>query len=346
MKRSFCFCVLLTLGNFAMAQDSSVVSTFTRFPEEMHLDLQPVFGLGKVAARNIFLVDSTFYIRNKNGSSAYYLTGYSAKGKKTGKEYIRQGMEVNEVAGAMSSGFLGGSRMWVHDILTNKIVIAAGFDRTPVDGNIRVHEHKLPLDFYWVGMIDSGYVAGTGVDDQPDKVYELELSTGKVVKRYGSYGTAPAEIPFNSWRLAYQSFLYTRPGGDVIALACRFTDRVEFFDREKETSRIISGPENFDVVFRPIKTGNIWAMERIDSTRFAFVNGFATQQYLYLLYAGHLHEDRLSDNGRCLYVYDWKGNPVRKITLSAYISSFMITQDGRYLYGYSPTGHMLRGELP
>jgi hypothetical protein len=346
MKRGFYLSVLIALGNGAMAQDTSTVSTFTKFQEEIIMDLQPVFALENRAARDIFLVDSAFYIRNKNGSSDYYFTGYSAKGKKVGKEYIKHGMEVNEVAGAMSAGFFAKSKMWVHDLLTNKIVIADGFDKVPVDRNIRVYEHKLPFGFYWIGMIDSAHVVGTGVDDQPHKLYEVELATGKVMKRYGSFGAPPANIPFNAWRLAYQSFLYTKPGGDVIALACRFTDRVEFFDRKKETGRIISGPENFDVVFRPIKTGNIWAMERIDATRFAFVNGFATEKYLYLLYAGHLHEDKLRDTGRYLFVYDWEGNPVKKITLSGYISSFTITQDGRYLYGDSPTGHMVRGELP
>ncbi|MET0466702.1 MAG: BF3164 family lipoprotein [Chitinophagaceae bacterium] len=346
MKKMCCLFALLTSVNCAIAQDTSGSSTFSKFPAEIGMDLQPVFELRSVAARNIFLVDSTFFIRNKSGSSEYYLSGYSAKGKKKGKEYIKQGVGANEVAGAMSSGFFAKTKMWVHDMLTNKIVIASGFDTVPFEGNIRLSEYMLPLGFYWIDMIDSAYVAATGVDDQPDKLYEVELSTGKVVKRYGSYGTPPAGIPFNSWRLAYQSFLYAKPGGDVVALACRFTDRVEFFDRKTQTSKMISGPDNFDVVFRPIRTGNFWAMERIDATRFAFVNGFATEKYLYLLYAGHPHEDSKRDSGRYVFVYDWKGNPVQKITLSAYISSFMITQDERYLYGDSPTGHMVRAQLP
>lgn len=345
MKKYFCLLSIIILIQNALAQDSATVSSFTRFPQEIKPELKPAFEIMKRTVRDIFLADSMFYFRNKNEAAGYYITQYSSQGKKIGTEYVQRGGGVNQVAAGMSAGFWKNRLIWIHDFPGDKIVIADGFDKTAVDGSIRISEYKLPFGFYWIGMIDSNLIVGAGVDDSPVKIQELELSTGRVVKSYGSFSAPPANIPFNSWKMAYQSFLYVKPGGDVVALAYRFTDKVEFFNRKNGSDKIVNGPDNFDVVFNPIQVGNLWAMERVDGTRFAFVNGMATDKYVYLLYAGHQHEDPKRDSGRFIFVYNWNGDPVKKISLSTYISTFTVTPDDRTLYCDNGTGMMLRGEL-
>lgn len=345
MKKYFCILSIIVLVQNVLGQDSATVSSFARFPQEIKPDLKPAFEIRKRTVRDIFFADSIFYFRNKNEAAGYYITPYSPQGKKRGKEYVQQGGGVNQIAAGMSAGFWNNRLIWIHDIMIDKIVIADGFDKASTEESVRLSEYKLPLGFYWIGMIDSNLIVGAGVDDSPVKIQELELSTGRVIKSYGAFSAPPANIPFNSWKMAYQSFLYVKPGGDVVALACRFTDKVEFFNRKNGSDKIVNGPDNFDVVFNPIQTGNFWAMERVDETRFAFVNGMATSKYLYLLYAGHQHEDPKGDSGRYIFVYNWDGDPVKKITLGTYVSTFTVTPDDKNLYCDNGTGMMLRGEL-
>lgn len=337
---------IVFIGNVA-GQDSAKVSSFTRFPEEIKADLKPVFDTRIGASRDIFLVDSAFYFRSDDEADDYCITAYSSQGKKTGTAYIKAGGGMNEVAGGMSAGFWNGKRMWIHDLVTDKIVIADGFNNPKTENNIRTYQYKLPFSFYWLDMVDSNLVVGvgSGIDNSTKKLHEVELSSGKIVKSYGDFGTPPAGIPLNSWKMAYQSFVYAKPGGDVVAMACRFTDRVEFFNRKTGSDKIVNGPENFDVAFRPIQAGNFWAMERIEETRFAFLNGVATEKYLYLLYAGHQHEDPKRNNGQIIFVYDWNGVPVRRITLSRYVSAFTVTRDGNTLYCDNGAGMIFRAGL-
>jgi hypothetical protein len=347
MKILLCLLSAVVFIRNAAGQDSAAVSSFTKFPEEITVDLKPVFNIRPETARNIFLVDSTFYMRNDIDDGGHHITAYSSNGKKNGREYIKTGGGAGHVAGGMSAGFWNSRKMWVHDLVLNKIVIADGFDKSPDKDHIRIYEYKLPFDFYWIDMVDSNHVVGVGAgtDNSKSKLHEVELSTGKIVGNYGTFGNPPTGIPLNSWKMAYQAFVYAKPGGDIVAMACRFSDQVEFFNRKTGTDKIVKGPENFDVAFKPIQAGNFWAMQRVDETRFAFQNGMATEKYLYLLYGGHNHEDPKINKGRSIYVYDWDGNPVRKITLSNYVTAFAVSNDGKTLYCDNGDGTILRGTL-
>ncbi|MBO9660794.1 MAG: hypothetical protein J7527_18375, partial [Chitinophagaceae bacterium] len=151
MKKYFCILGIIVLVQNALAQDSATVSSFTRFPQEIKPDLKPAFEIRKRTARNIFIADSIFYIRNKNEAADYYITQYSPQGKKIGKEYVQRGGGVHQIAAGMSAGFWDNRLFWIHDIMVDKIVIADGFNKAVNEGSVRISEHKLPLGFYWIG---------------------------------------------------------------------------------------------------------------------------------------------------------------------------------------------------
>ncbi|MNY63372.1 hypothetical protein D3C86_2003170 [compost metagenome] len=74
---------------------------------------------------------------------------------------------------------------------------------------------------------------------------------------------------------------------------------------------------------------------RNENTRFAFLNGVANDQYIYLLYSGKKEKDGNQNEGSYIYVYDWNGEPVTKLKLNTNISCFDISKDNNYIFAYA-----------
>lgn len=75
-------------------------------------------------------------------------------------------------------------------------------------------------------------------------------------------------------------------------------------------------------------------MQRNEKSRFAFINGSATQHYIYLLYSGlHENEDHPND-AKFIFVYDWDGKPVMKFTLDRFITSFTVSATDDVMYAF------------
>jgi hypothetical protein len=72
---------------------------------------------------------------------------------------------------------------------------------------------------------------------------------------------------------------------------------------------------------------------RTESTQFAFTGGVVNDNYIYLLYSGNKEDNIYSGYGKQIYVYDWEGNPIKKIVLPHYISCFDIVNDN-ILYAF------------
>lgn len=83
-----------------------------------------------------------------------------------------------------------------------------------------------------------------------------------------------------------------------------------------------------------------------------YQNIMSTDKHIYGLYSGKTHEERSENNhsdfSNEIHVWDWEGNPIRKILLDQEIYSFDVTTDDRILVG-SSLHHMdqlFRYELP
>ena len=53
-----------------------------------------------------------------------------------------------------------------------------------------------------------------------------------------------------------------------------------------------------------------------------------------------------SYHGRSIYVYDWNGNPRRKLILNRLIEGFVVSNDDRTLYAYDAnTGFLMQADI-
>lgn len=307
---------------------------FSRFPQESNLNFEPLFKLKKGTARKLWLVDSTVFIWNMEGASDYFFYWYSLTGKSLSNGYIKGGQRRGEAIGAMSGGMYKNT-LWLHDITLNKFVTASLAKSGTGMDTVILKDYPVPVFYYSVQLMDSLTFLGAGAYDSRSKIEEVDLRSGKVTGALGSFDNVPKDIPFNSWKNAYESFLFTRPTGDKSVLACRFADQVEVFDLKTKKSRLIKGPDKYEAALDPIVVSGMDMAQRNENTRFAFLNGMTTQNYIYLLYSGH-HEGEHINTGKYIYVYDWEGNPIKKFQVDRYITCFTISNDDKMMYAFDP----------
>ena len=336
MRGILIFLTILFCGASSYAQTAKATESlvFSKFPQESSLLFEPLFKLKKGRARRLYLVDSTIFVWNMDGAEDYFFYWYSITGKNLSDGYIKGGQRPGDAFGAMSAGIYK-KMLWLHDIVLDKLfTVNLTKSGTGKDTVIR-KDYPVPVFYYSVQLIDSMKILGAGAYNSRSKIEEMDLWSGKITKAMGSFDNVPKEIPFNSWKNAYESFLFTRPAEDKFVLACRFADQVEIFDLKNQKSRLVKGPDKYEPAFNPIIVSGMDMAERNEKTTFAFLNGMTTQNYIYLLYSGH-HEGEHINAGKYIYVYDWKGKPIKRFQTDRYITCFAVSADDQIMYAFDP----------
>jgi hypothetical protein len=306
---------------------------FSQFPKEVNLIFNNSFRYDKDFVNSIILTDSTILVKNSNGVKDYFFYEYSLKKNNFIGKYFKGGRKWGEALGPVSVGIYK-NNLWMYDVTLSKVLISnlSSYGKTVDSSN--VSEYPISDLFYSVQLLDSLRLLTSGSFSHKSKLQIFDLITRDSLNRYGIYDNVNKSVAFNSWKMAYQSFLFLKCTGDQAVLACRLTDQIEIFDFKTNKTKIIKGPENYAPEFTPIKSNGFDMITRNEKSRFAFVNGMTTKKYIYLLYSGNIHSSHYMDNGKYIYVYDWKGNPISKLNLDRYVSSFAVTQNDSIIYAY------------
>ncbi len=295
--------------------------TFDEFPNEETLIPEKFADFSKGKITHLLIFDTLLFARNsKKTVKEYFVYSYSLNTKGILDSTFKLGSAKNEILSPLSTG-LNSKSLWVYDFGKKKVNIA--MLATPKI----IEEFQVKTGLYSIQVNDSSQLYGNGDYEKEWKIQKIDIASGKILKSFGQYGKAPDGIHPMSWRSANESFLFLRPDNKMLVSAFRFTDKIEIFDLTTFKSKIISGPENFEIAFKPLLFYKRHISERTKDTRFGFVGGYTTNKYIYLLYSGNNHASENLDFGKSIFVYDWDGNPVRKIKLPNYISCFAVKED-------------------
>jgi len=335
----FSLCILSIVCSKAQTSPRTDTIVFSSFPKEQKLSFEPVFTVKNDYIRKIYLLDSSIMTWSVNEDREFFFRRYAMTGQRLPGGYIKAGRGYGAV-GAPLSGGIHEHTFWLHDISSEKLVTANyGKTKTGFD-TVLIKEYQLPEFYYSVELTGGEKMLGSGIYDSRYKLEEVDLEKGKTVRTFGSWTNAPADIQFNSWKSAYEAFLFIQPGGEKAVLACRYADQLEVFDLASHTSRVIKGPENYLPDVNPFYAGGKDLIERTADTRFAFVSGVTTKDFIYLLYSGNVEVEGAGNNnnrGKYIYMYDWEGRPVKKLILDRQINCFIVAGDNM-IYAYDHTG--------
>lgn len=334
------FCLGLSYAGFSQAPAADT-TIFSRFPAETNLQPATVFPLKNDFVRGIYLKDNSIITWSINKDQGYFFRPYNLQGQPLNKGYIGFGSGQYEASGAISGGIHRGM-YWLYDIAASKIVMAS--PQTGSSDAVTFKEYDMPEFYYSASFLDSLQLIASGRDDMEEKLHRIQLPSLKIISAYGSYSNPPGKTPVSTWRESFTAFIFNHPDLSIAAMACRYTDQVDFIDLKTGKSRVVKGPENYPAMFGSMYAGGRDRLERTEDTRFAFVSGATTKNYLYLLYSGNHEVDgagNLNSTGKKVYVYDWQGNPVRILRFPNFISSIGVNDDDSELYAFDTDREMI-----
>ena len=339
-----CFLLIACTRNFSGKINNEIIS-FEKFPITDTLFFNTLSEYQKGIPNGIFVIDSTLIIFNNRKKSNFFFYNYSLSQNRFSEGYLRKGKGPIESIGAFSAGIINDS-LWVHDITKMKIFklsLAETFDYSVLPS---INTYDIDKNFYKMCFIDDENFWGVGNLESCYKISSGDITHPGKFSHFGKFAKIPKRTPLESFKDAYSCYIYAKPDGGNVVLAYRYTDVIEIFDVKGEINKTIKGPIGFDAEFDVEEAPGYYYMGKNEKTRKAFVNGTVSNKFIYMLYSGYLRNEKNWSYGQSIYVYDWDGNPVKKIILDRPVYSIGISEDDRKLYSFDlQTGYLIYANI-
>jgi len=223
--------------------------------------------------------------------------------------------------------------VWVYDLSLRRLTrvpltLSAGSAAEPA--MVSLTDGRLVMEPRWR---DADTLLSAGLFN--DARLELYDVGGRHVRRVGQAVSQPPSQPPQ----ANQTRLALDPGGRLAALVYRYQSTLEIVEIASGATRTIEGPVDV-TMHRPSGT--------LD--RFAYVDVAATPRWIVALFSGRDVRAYGLDApfGRCLHVFDWRGDLAAAFELDADALAIATESDGRFVYAlrHQPTPAVIRFTLP
>jgi len=314
---------------------------FSKFPKEDTVVFKNIFEYKEGIAGMLRFVDSTLIILNVQPGANTFLYYYSLNKSGLSNGHVGKGRGPGEAMAPIAIG-VNGNRLWLQDITLRRVFVIDKRNLINKTTHVSFNEYPLKNDYYMIDFKDSTHFFSVGFRDSKYKIQEIDLISGKVINEYGKIDKTPGNVSLRLFKSIYQSFIFTKPTGDKLVLPYRFLDAIEIYNINTGSSVAIHGPEGFNVEYKPM--GDL--MIKTEKTKFAFVNGTVTNEYIYLAYSGISRYNPDYYYGNCIYIYDWDGNPIRKLILDRYIQGMAVSKDNKTLYAFDVnSGFLIQAKI-
>lgn len=336
----FAFFFLINASCYFSRPNESGAIVFDHFPKEANLKLKDLIKISDSNAIDGLLLyrDSLLFLRQTPNTSPYNFSLIDLKSKSLIMDILPTGRKPGSTLSFLSYG-INESNIWVSDIIKEHILTGNIDSIGKEKSDYIFRELPIPTFYYSLELMsDNNTVVGSGDYDSQYKINIVDLSKKNIIKQGIPYSKDSTKTVNREEKMAYESFLFLKPvTNDKCVLACRYADQIELIDLNEMRSKIVKGPENFEPkVVAVLGNDGKRISTRGAETRYAFVRGKVTQHFIYLLYSGNNHESPHLHYGKYIYIYDWEGNPIRKITLDDYVLDFAVTTDDSAIYTFNP----------
>lgn len=308
-------------------------TAFTEFPKERNVVFKDLFEYTKGNVNSIFIRDSVLVFMNGKSGIDYFFYNYSLKKDILSEGFLKKGRGPNEALGVSSAGIFNNS-FWVYDITLKKILTINKSKILEDPLFPEFNEYSFKDDFQGMDFMDSLIYLTVGEEKTTYKIVKKDLTLHTKIAEFGQFENITPEKNVTAVKDAYTCYIYGKPSGDKFVLPYRYTDVIEIYDIKKNTHIAIQGPLCFDVDYEEGKRNGYFFMQKTKETRKAFVSGTVTDNFIYLVYSGHLYKDENWSYGKYVFVYDWDGNAIQKILLDRYVYTIAVSADDKTIYSY------------
>ncbi|MBG7631548.1 MAG: hypothetical protein IZT56_14115 [Bacteroidetes bacterium] len=325
---------------------------FNEFPREDTITFENLGDYKTGVPKKIFFMDSTLILFNIPKKSKHLFNNYSLKKGEFSKGYVSKGKGPGETIGASCAGVID-DKLWFYDISLNKVLITDKKKAIKNNSFYPFKEYKLKNHYSRIDLMDSLNFYGIGNFESTSQsiIEKTNLISNEKDEYYGEFRDDLNDIEHGTIKGVYNSSINIKPSGKSIVLGYRHTDLIEIYNLDSGKCIAVQGPEKYGVNF-VAKKKTMSYMGKNEKTRKSFVSGTVTDNYIYLIYSGASAKNTSEENrfdwqyGKFIYVYDWEGNPVKKIILDRHIYAIGISDDDKTLYSHDlNTGYLIYAKI-
>ncbi len=310
------------------ADNNDATATFykdTQFIQE-HLSSVKIDSISEhlKSPTHVYLLDDYLIIFENKSDKILHL--FNLKNKKYQGAYIDKGQGPGEVAFPWSLSKEGNKEFILYDAQLRKIL---GYQ---IDSLINNDSFFLEQKFNqsgatnFVTTFDDTYFF-TDESNFNNSIYSIGINTES--SQINGYGKPPVLVSASDSdaikATAASTFMAAKNG--TFVLAYRLSPRIEIFNYKNNEWKTIISPENFEIDYTVASEEGETFFAVNKNTRLAYLDVVLTDKYIYALYGKNKLLESMYGKGRTIYVYDYDGNPIKKLVLDKDIVFFDVKND-------------------
>lgn len=144
---------------------------------------------------------------------------------------------------------------------------------------------------------------------------------------------------------AYMGRVVYEGSRQMLVVACRYADQLEYYDIRNSDVLFAKGPLAFEPSYVITKVQGYQVLGHNRDERIGYTTIDADKENIYVLYSGKTNEDPRAAYASELRVFDWNGNMRRRLELGHDLISIAVDDSGKNMYALSCDGKVLVYEL-
>ncbi|MEX1212583.1 MAG: BF3164 family lipoprotein [Balneolaceae bacterium] len=163
---------------------------------------------------------------------------------------------------------------------------------------------------------------------------------GEVIGLTGNVPISNIKAPPAIISQAFIGQVAVNPSTHEIALATRYSDRIEIYKKTGKKKYILRGPKNFDPVFEVAQRDGYPALSSNHQMRIGYVDISVTDKYIYALYNGRTRgESDDSYSGSEIFKFNWEGEVLKLYHLPFYAGFISVDRNNDNIYLINSSDH-------
>ena len=256
--------------------------------------------------------DSILIVQNYGKPDGYFLEFYNYKENRIVKQLLTQGKGPKEALAITPSPRFFGSKMVSGDIATQQLIIL-DIDSLLSGKDYEMQKHQI----MYAGGLTFALFQDKLIAENPNcfKSEELgiELETNRFIScnHENTYRLNLPDCAYNAINVTNNGHILTNEEKGIVCYASFSKSLVEFYDKELNLTKKISGPKNNPIEYVVRNNNFIVFHGRIP---YSYFTACSNNKYIYLLYV-NTYWDQMKDapNQGDYYIIkmDWEGNVVK-----------------------------------
>lgn len=144
---------------------------------------------------------------------------------------------------------------------------------------------------------------------------------------------------------AYMGRVVYEGSRQMLVVACRYADQLEYYDIRNSDVLFAKGPLAFEPSYVITKVQGYQVLGHNRDERIGYTTIDADKENIYVLYSGKTNEDPRAAYASELRVFGWNGNMRRRLELGHDLISIAVDDSGKNMYALSCDGKVLVYEL-